>query len=189
MPQFPLCAEELWHIWCRHGSWVTPRSRQAGSRMLLHPNMSVVTYIHMPLSPPPRTLNMKYVFSILQNVINKCLHLVLCPPFLLCFFPHFSHELSYIPFHKFIFFIYLLLLCSFISFSPRLLHFHPLSQFLLLPGLHATKEDKVVSIFFCVLSLLWMWCLCCLKVKERWLGSNLKLRCLLSVYSMLTATL
>lgn len=30
------------------------------------------------------------------------------------------------------------------------------SQFSLQPGLHATKEDKVVSIFFCVLCVMWL---------------------------------
>lgn len=103
------------------------------------------------------------------------------PPFFpfptICPISHFTNSPS-----LHLYFLYLL--CSFIlSFSFPDFHRH-FSHYSLLPGLHATKEDKVVSIFFfwCSLSVLWMWCLCQLKVKKKcWLCSNLELRSLLSV--------
>lgn len=106
------------------------------------------------------------------------------------FFFSLSWNLSNITFHKLTLFAplsFIFFLC--IPSFPFLLHVpHHFFQFPLLPGLHATKEDKVVSIFFFVfLFVLWMWCLCHLKVKICWLCSNLELRFLLSVSSMLTS--
>lgn len=96
------------------------------------------TYCCPPPTPRlPQSLSQVCVLT-LQNEINKCLHHVLFPPFAFSLFLSFPT------------------ICPlFIStIFPLVLHFLPhLSQFSLLPGLHATKEDKVVSIFFFLCSL------------------------------------
>lgn len=110
---------------CCHRSWVTPKSCQAGPCMSPQPNMPVFTHIHILLSPLPRTLCIYEIcVSILQNVINKCLHHILFPPPLLCFLFSFpticpiSHSMTS-PSLRFYFF-FLFLLFSWISFYPFL---------------------------------------------------------------------
>lgn len=86
--------------------------------------------------------------SVLQNVINKYLHHILFSPSPPLFFSCLFCPISCFTNSLCIYISYIFCVLSFLSF-PSLLHFLPhFSQFSLLPGLHASKEDKVVSIFF-----------------------------------------
>lgn len=135
------------------------------------PNVSAITYMCVLLSPLPSDSDYEVCEITLQNVTNRCLHHILFLLFLLMHLPFSSHNLSALPRPNFTSstspFIWSFI--SLLSYSdPPLPHF---SWFSLLPGLHATKEDKVVSIlfsfvFFCFLYVLWTWRLYYSKVKE-----------------------
>lgn len=112
------------------------------------PNVSAITYMCVLLSPLPSDSDYEVCEITLQNVTNRCLHHILFLLLLLMHLPFSSHNLSALPRHNFTSSTspFILSFISLLSYSdPPLPHF---SWFSLLPGLHATKEDKVVSILF-----------------------------------------
>lgn len=74
MPQLPLCA-------VKSNPMLSLGSRHAGSCMSLQPSLSDVAFkrgnISTCFDSHPISLNMKFCVTILQNVINKCVHHIL----------------------------------------------------------------------------------------------------------------